>query len=690
MLVTEMDGHSRRDRWGALARFLVIGAGLILGLGSEATASQALSVASPDGNLTVSFGLKALPQPYLPGERAYYRVRYKGVPILTDSPLGLDFLGARPLNQDFQIVGTNTQSHHSTWENAFGAKRTVPDNYKEMTVSLQERQSPGRRVDVIFRAYNEGMALRYFLPKQESMAKFALASENTGFYFDRDVSAYALNMGRMNTQNEGEYERIPLNEIRPSSIINLPMLVEIPGGPWVGLLEADLTDYAGMYVSGVPGFNHALLSKLSVPPPNEQVARSLTASQRNLLEQPVLGQTPKATPWRVLMVGPTPGSLIETNYLILNLNPPCALKDTSWIRPGKTSLFWWVGHYPYPVSFQAGENMETLKHYIDFSSQHHFEYALFDDGWSTQEDILHAIAGISIPDLVSYGREKGVKILLWMPWKAVGKQMDDAFPLYEKWGVAGVKVDFMNRDDQEMVSFYDRVIKKASQHHLTVDFHGAYKPTGLRRTYPNLLTREAVMGIEYSLWSNRVTPEHDVTIPFTRMLAGPLDYAPGAFRNAARQSFHPREDEAVSQGTRAHQLALYVAFESPLAMVWGYPEAYENQPGMEFLEVVPTTWDESRVLEGEVGKYIALARQKDKAWYLGAMTNWDAREIEIPLTFLGAGEYDAQIFADGPKANGDATQLEVSTRRVNATSKLMMRMAPGGGFAAIFIPVARN
>lgn len=643
-------------------------------------------MSSPDGKLTATFELKSNPQPYLPGERAYYRVSYQGSPLLTDSPLGLDFYEAPVLDHDFEVVSTDRRSHDETWETVLGAQKKVPDRYNELTIALRERSAPRRRLDVIFRAYDEGVALRYFLPKQEAMEKFALASEDTGFYFARDASAYALNLGRMNTSNEGEYLPMRLNEIKPSSIINLPLLVEIPGGPWVALLEADLTDYAGMYVSGVPGFENGLVSKLSRPPRREEVARDLTWREYQRMEQPVTGTTPKATPWRVLMVAPTPGRLIETNYLNMNLNPPCALTDTSWIKPGKTSLFWWVGQYPYTVDFQAGPNTETLRHFVDFSSQYGFEYALFDDGWSTHDDVTRALPGISIPDLVAYGRKKGVKILLWAPWKPVDKQMDEAFALYEKWGVSGVKVDFMDRDDQQMVQFYDRVVKKAAQHHLIVDFHGAFKPTGLRRTYPNLITREGVMGIEYSLWSNWVTPEHDVTIPFTRMLAGPMDYAPGAFRNATRASFKPGRTESVSQGTRAHQLGLYVVFESPLQMIWGYPEAYKNQPGMEFLEKVPTTWDETRVLDGEIGQHIAIARRNGNVWYLGALTNWDERDMTLPLDFLAAGEYDVRLFADGPEANTDATNLKITTTRVSAGGKLKVHLASGGGLAAILTP----
>ena len=670
--------------------FLVGWSGLSWGM-----AAESLSVSSPDGKLTIALAVKANPQPYLPGQRAYYRVTYGSTLILDDSPLGLDFQGANALDQDLEIVGKDREKHDSTWENLFGTQRIVPDKYNQLTVSLRERRAPGRRVDVIFRAYNEGVAFRYFLPKQEAIGKFALASENTGFYFAHDATAYALNMGRFNTHNEGEYLPIKLTDIKPVSIINLPLLVQVSGGPWVALLEADLTDYAGMYVGGVAGIPNALASKLSDAPRKRDLQDTLTTAEYTKWQQPVLGATPKATPWRVLMIAPTPGRLIETNYLILNLNPPCAVADTSWIKPGKAAWDWWVGGYAANVDFKPGMNTATMKHYIDFAAAHHLEDLMIDAGWyaSTPEmpegDITKLNPDVDVPGIVDYARQKGVKVLLWVDFRPLNKQIDEAFALYEKWGVAGIKVDSMNRDDQEMVNFYQLWVRKAAEHHLTMDLHGAFKGTGLRRTYPNLLNREAVMGMEYSKWSARVTPEYDVTLPFTRMLAGPMDYTPGGFRNTARGEFKINDPLPNTQGTRVHQLAAYVVYEAPLVMVSDYPEAYQDGVGIEFIEKVPTVWDETKVLSGEVAKYIVTARQKGDNWYLGAMTNWDPRDLEIPLSFLGSGEYEAQIFADGADADKVATSASVTKRHVTSGEKLAVHLAPGGGVAIIFTPAGR-
>ena len=641
-------------------------------------AAEPLTVTSPDGNVSVTFELKSKPQPYLPGERAYYRVSYQGQAVLQDSPLGLDFKGGKPLDQDLEILGSERQSRDESWENRFGARRNIRDHYNELTVSLRERRAPNRRIDLVFRAYDEGAAFRYVLPRQDALTEFTLSAENTGFYFPREAFAYALNLNGYTTSYETDYRRVSLDEIKPTSIVALPLLVEIPQCPWVALLEADLTDYAGMYVGGVLGVSNALLSKLSPLP--------------GRADEAVVASTPKSTPWRIIMVGSRPGALIENNYLVLNLSAPCALADTSWIKPGRAAWDWWSGSFARNVSFKPGMNTETMLHYVDFAARHKFEYMLVDAGWYPAHDythpvdILHHTPETDVPRIIEYAKQKGVAVLLWVFWGALDKQMDEALTLYQKWGAAGVKVDFMDRDDQEMVNFYERLVRKAAERKMTVDFHGAYKPTGLRRTYPNLLTREGVMGLEYSKWSDRITPEHDVTLAFTRLLAGPADYTPGGFRNATREQFKPIMVEPMTQGTRAHELAKYVVFESPLVMVSDYPEAYEGQPGFEFIEQVPTVWDETKVLNGEPAKYVTIARQKNSVWYVGSMTNWDARDLEIPLDFLGAGEYEAQIFADGPDADQVATSLNITKKRVKARDKVSVHLAPGGGLAAILTP----
>lgn len=660
----------------SLLMTLILAAGAC-GPGKKGGGPGSLAVTSPDGSLTLSVAIAAKGQPYLPGERLYYRVDYNGQPVVEDSPLGLDFAGAEALDQGLEVVGTDKRSNDSSWENPFGAKRTVPDVFNELVVALREKAAPGRRLDVVLRAYDEGVAFRYVLPKQEALDRFTIAAESTGFTFAGEAEAFALNLGRWDTSNEGEYARTPLRAIKPASLVNLPLLVELPKAKlYAALLEADLTDYAGLYVAGVEGVPNALRARLSVPP-------------RRAFDKPVVGTTPKATPWRVLMVGPDPARFIEHNYLILDLSAPCAIADTSWIKPGKAAWDWWSGSYATGVSFKPGMNTATMKHYIDFAARHKLEYMLVDAGWAPMsedgriEDILRYRPEVDVPGIIAYGRSKGVATLLWVEWQALGRHMDEAMALYENWGAAGIKVDYMNRDDQDMVNYYEKVLRTAAAHRLTVDFHGAYKPTGQRRTWPNLLTQEGVMGLEYSKWSDRITPDYDVTIPFTRMLAGPMDFTPGAMRNAARGKFEARDIAPMSQGTRAHQLAMYVVYESPLVMVSDYPEAYEGQPGLEFIEQVPTVWDDTKVLAGEPGKFVVVARRKGDDWYIGAMTGWEGRDLDLPLDFLSEGDYQAAIFADGPDAATEGTSLEVTKKTVQAGDRLLLRLAPGGGAAVM-------
>lgn len=651
---------------------------------SRGHSSEALTVTSPDGSILVSFQIKANPQPYLPEERAYYRVAYRGTSVLRDSPLGLDFMGSTALDRSFEILESRRTSIDDSWDNPFGAERKVSDHYNELQVFLQERQAPHRRLHVCFRVFNEGLAFRYFLPEQAELKNFILSSENTGFYFAGAARAYQSTSSRNLNAYETQFREVDVNEIKPTAMSVMPMLIHLSHGPWMAILEADLDDYAGAYLGGVLGVPNALVTRLSPRP--DRFYESQWHMTYFTTDEAVIGSTPKASPWRVILINDKPGGLIESSSLILNLNPPSRISDESWIEPGKSAWADWSNNFAANVDFKPGMNTATMNHYIEFAAAHHLEYFIVDGGWYQDEDILKSIPEINLPEILAHAKERGVKIILWIHWEPTQKQMDTAFPIYEKWGVSGVKVDFMNRDDQEMVNFYHRVVSTAAKYHLVIDLHGAYKPTGLRRTYPNLLTREAVMGMEYSTGTDFASPEHDATLPFTRMLAGPMDYTPGCFNNATRAQFIPRVEYPMCQGTRAHQLALYVVFFSPLQMLADYPESFDSKPGMEFLEKVPTVWDETRVLSGEPAHFVAIARRNGAAWYLGAITDWDARDLELPLGFLGSGEFTARIFADGPHPDVDATSISITTQQASSADPLRVHLAPGGGVAVILMP----
>jgi alpha-glucosidase len=366
------------------------------------------------------------------------------------------------------------------------------------------------------------------------------------------------------------------------------------------------------------------------------------------------------------------------------LAPKQAKGDFSWVKPGKVAWDWWNALNLYGVNFTSGVNTETYKYYIDFASKYNLDYIILDEGWYELGDLMKVVPDIDMEEIVRYGKEKNVGIILWVVWKTLDDQFDEAFNQFGKWGIKGIKVDFMQRDDQWMVDYYWRVAKEAANRHMLVDFHGSYKPSGLRRAYPNVITREGVKGLENNKWGEEVTPGHDVTLPFTRMLAGPMDFTPGAMINATKNNFRAVWNRPMSQGTRCHQLAMYVVYESPLQMLADSPSHYYDEPeAMEFLSKVPTVWDETKVLDAKVGEYVLLARQNGNEWYLGAMTDWASREMEIDLSFLGDGEYTIDIWQDGINADRNANDFKKITRKVTKSDKLKIHLVSGGGWTAV-------
>jgi alpha-glucosidase len=393
------------------------------------------------------------------------------------------------------------------------------------------------------------------------------------------------------------------------------------------------------------------------------------------------------------MIADDPGRLVESN-MVVNLNPPPAF-DASWVKPGKTAWDWWSGGLV--KGARGGMTTDSMKYYIDFSARMGFPYMVIDAGWAGRSatatgggrggtDLTKVNANLDLPALVEYAKSKNVRLWLWSHWTDINRQADEAFAQFEKWGIAGVKIDFMDRADQWMVNWYRTTAKKAADHHLLIDYHGAFKPDGMRRTFPNVLTREGVLGAEYDKWSSRKTPGHDVTLAFTRMLAGPMDYTPGGMDNATREQFVARQSAPMVMGTRSHQVALFVVFESALQMVADHPAAYDGQKEVDFLKAVPATWDETRVLNGRPARFLTMARRSGRDWYVGSITNWDSREIDLPLAFLGSGSYNAEIYADGPNAAADAKDSVVKRQSVTAETVLKLKLAPGGGCAIRLTP----
>ncbi len=669
------DDEAAMTTFPRLLSLLILSA-CALPLVAAENASEPLALRSPDGRLRVTFRL---------GERGgpAFDVAYRDIPVAAGA-LGLEFAGSGPLREGLEVVGTRRQGRDETYEIPVGKASSARDHHHELIVSLKESAMPHRRLDLAFRAFDDGVAFRYLIPGQEPLADFVLTDEQTRLTFPGDPTARALPLDSYTTPYEKYYETLPVSAIGPRRLIGLPMLLERAGGDskriWVAVTEANLTDYAGMYLSGVDGQPGTLAARLSPLPGRKDGAK-------------VVGKAPHASPWRVLMIADDPGRLLESD-LVFHLSDPPAIADTSWIKPGKTTFPWWNGYVLDGVDFQPGVNTATMKHYIDFCAEQGIPYHSLDGidiAWyggpiqpKGPTDITKAAPSIDMPELLRHAKAKGVRLRLWMHWKALKPQIDEAFRVYEQWGIEGVMVDFMDRDDQEMVRFYHEMAEKAAKHHLTLTLHGAYKPTGMERTWPNVLTYEAALNQEYNKWQPRgvrgTPPEHNLDIAFIRMLAGPLDYHQGGMRNVLPEDYQFRDRAPPVQGTRGHQLAMYVVYQNHLPMMADSPSSYRGQPGLEFMTGVPTTWDETRVLHAEMGRCLVVARRKGDAWYLGGMTASQGRELDLPLGFLGGGSFGAELYLDHPA--GGPTSITRREQTVSAADTLQVVIPRAGGFAA--------
>lgn len=631
-----------------------------------------ISVTSPDGKLEIRFATVGSGRQPAAAGQLVYQVSRDSKPVIARSNLGLRIDRVNVIGNNVRITSSSRDSKDETYEVVHGKSNPVRNHYNSARVEVAGEGDNAPHFAMEARAYDDGVAFRYSVPEQPQIpdpVAFRLQEELTEFRIAKDSIAYPLYLNGYQTSYEDEYNREALSGIVADRLIALPLLIDVSGAGWVAITEAHLDDYAGAYLRrDVPGANTGLRVDLaSVGGPKVEAG------------------LPHQSPWRVVMVAPDVGKLIESN-IVINLNPPSEIADTSWIKPGKSAWDWWFGRVKTPEGWETGMDTRTFRYLVDFAAESGFDYVLIDDGWSERQNILQPNPGIDVPEIIRYAKSKGVGIWLWLHWTGVERHMDEAFPIYAKWGAVGMKIDFMDRDDQWMVNWYRKVVKKAAEHRLMVDFHGAYKPDGLRRTYPNLMTREGVMGLEYTKWSRRVDPAHNVMLPFTRMLAGPMDYTPGAFRNVTPEEFQPRFNNPIALGTRAHQLAMFVVYESPFVCAVDHPSAYRGEPAFQFIKDVPPTWDETRVINAAVGNYITIARRRGREWYVGSMTDWTPRDLKIPLSFLGEGSYTAEIYADAPDADRRPANVNVSKLKVKSSTVLEVKLAPGGGHAIRIVP----
>jgi len=645
--------------------------------------TSSVEVTSPDHRIVVHFGVQGKKgQTAGQDGQLVYSVAFKGKQAFEDSALRLELAGQPPLGETVHIAGTMPDSGVDDYKLLAGKVSAVHDAYNKLTVHAVEGAGAARQFDIEARVYNGAVAIRYHVPQQAALSRYQLTQEDTEFRPVTDAQAWALRLPNYQSGYESEYVPAALSALSnqggvESHILNgAPMLMHLPGIVWAAVGEAYLEGNAAMYLENPTGnwMGHHIVSRIS-PRLDEH-------GQLDGHGPAVDASLPHDTAWRVILLGDSPGELAESN-VFTDLNPQTQIADTSWIRPGKASWDWWNGDLgPDGQSAYTTKNME---YYVDFAAESGFPYMMLDAGWSGA-DILKMRGNVDVPELVRYAAKKNVKVWIWLYSKYVAAQMKEAFPLYEKWGVAGVKIDFVLRNDQEGIKWYYDVAKLAAEHHLMVDFHGATQPWGIQRTYPNVLNYEAVLGMEQSKAGRRDDPVTRTTFPFTRMLSGPLDYTPGGFNNVTAEEFVARDKSPMVMGTRAQQLALYVVLEEPLAMVSDAPQAYANQPSFQFIKQVPTTWDEIHVLNGMPGESVTIARRHGHEWYLGSLTNWTARDLRVPLNFLGSGNYEAEIYEDAADAGHNPKNVAIRKQSVHSAATLTLHLASGGGCAIRFVP----
>ena len=660
---------------------------LILGLiASTSVALYAGSyiVVSPDKLITIKVET---------GNELTWSVLRNGETLFEPSAIGLDIEGAKTqpgVKPKVQKASRRTvdQVLHADVPTKFSE---IKDNFNELTLKMKGDYS------VEFRAYDNGAAYRFVTNRPSEMT---VNSETVEFNMPEGTQAYWPTSQEMRTNfmssQESTFTKMPLDSIPTDKHGYLPIYMQTPDGTRVVVAEADVDDYSNLFLDGtasstLTGVFPKIIKEKRMKTPEEGWGSDRTEIVLTL--EPYMAKTTgkRSLPWRVAMISPDDAGLLE-NTLVWQLASPAAI-DASWVKPGKVSWDWWSGFNVYgpDVDFEAGINTDTYKYFIDFAAEKGFEYILLDEGWSAStRDISHYKPEINVEELAKYGKDKGVGLVIWALWNPLSEDIEGILNTYQKWGVKGIKIDFMDRSDQEMVNFYDAVAREAAKRHLIVDFHGAYKPSGLNRKYPNVLSFEGVFGNENNKGGGaNVTPQHNIELPFIRNLAGPMDYTPGAVKNATPDSYFSDWQHPMSLGTRGHQAAMFVVYESPLQMICDSPSNYRAMaPGYaEFLAKIPTVWDETIGIDAAIGEYILMARRNGDRWYIGAMTDWTPRDMEVVLDFLPEGTYTLETFADGRNAHREATDYKIDTRTVRSGDTVKFHMAPGGGWTAILTPV---
>jgi len=632
-------------------------------LAGSAVAQSTFTLLSPNKQIEIDIRT---------GDRIQYDVLFKGTPLLQKSTFSID-IDHTTLGLQARIKSTKTRSHDEVLEPVVRQKfARIRDNYNELRLEMEGDYA------VVFRAYNEGTAYRFetFFPQSD----VKVYTEEVSLNFAGDFSAYYPLEESFMSHNERKFPLFRIKEIPPASIASLPAIVDAGNGVKVAVAESDIEDYPGLWLRGTG--NNGLAATFPPFPLKEVLERDRDYRVTEAADYIATTRGTRTYPWRVLGITERDGDLI-TNQLIWLLEKPSEVQDTSWIKPGKVAWDWWNALNISGVDFKSGVNTQTYKYYIDFAAKYGLQYVVLDEGWYKLGDVMDVVPEINMDELTAYARQKNVGIILWVVWKSFNDKFDQALDQFQKWGIKGIKIDFMQRNDQKLIDFYYKTCRETAKRHMLVDFHGGQSQITMTRTWPNMISGEGVRGMEWSKWSTDSEPQHNVTLPFTRMFLGPMDYTPGAMLNATKKTFAPIFERPMALGTRCHQLAMYVVFESPLQMLADSPTNYMREPeAMEFLAPVPTVWDETKVLDAKLGEYVLVARRNGKDWYVGAMTNWTGRDLDIDLSFLPSGNYTMDSYQDGINADRFASDYVKTKTQVTSGKKLKITLAPGGGWAA--------
>jgi len=636
-----------------------------------AAENKDFEVKSPDG--AVILKVEA-------GAKLEWSVQYKGQQIIAPSAISMLLDGGEVLGDNATIKSSSTEKINTVFTALNYIKSKIPDNCTQLTINCKGGYG------VIFRVYNDAVAYRFFTKKN---GEIVVKNEEANFNFTDNDKAFIpyqwdYRGGKIfNSSFEALYRESNISQFLKDSLAILPALVDVSNNKKVVILEADLEDYPGMYLN-INQTGKGFMGVYAPYPLEAELGGYGGINYVPTKRADYIAKTngTRSFPWRAIAISQRDKELLN-NDIVQKLASPPKIADVSWIEPGQVAWDWWNDRNISHVDFKAGMNTPTYKYYIDFAAANKIKYIIIDGGWSPSLDLTKIIPDINLQEIIDYGHQKNVGVIIWASWYAVTQQMDTVFPLYSKMGVKGFKIDFVDRDDQVAVASLYKIAEKAAEYHLLVDYHGVFKPTGLQRTYPNVVGYEGVKGLENYKWADEDQPRYIVSIPYIRMMAGPMDYTPGAMRNSNQRNFRAINDNPMSKGTRCSQLAMYVVFNAPLQMLADNPTIYmREQECTDFIVKVPTTFDETVPLDGKVGEYAAVARKKGDTWYVGAMTDWDARNLTLDFSFLGAGVYQATVFKDGMNADRDGTDYKKEVISVSSGDTLNIQLAPGGGWAA--------